>query len=969
MPASYQPASIEPRQGGALITQESLEDVGPSNYSIKRDWRRSFDAEVRREGDILFQPSAASLNNQPYPETGTPITLVHTCRRANGQIATVVGTQTTLYRYFTFVDGNVYEGAYQNGVYANESSDWYVIGKNYSTSGHRWEAVDVAGYTVFNNGVDLPVYYDISKRFVQPLHELREQGIAAVGTLTTFNGMLLLQDITNMTAAYTTTCLNGVNSGTITASQSGTTVMASSSFFTAAMVGQTLTYNTGFHCKILSYNSATSVGVDTAQHAAAVPFNVAILFGIANDPLQTSRVRYQIINSLVGDPTGLGSLSTAYVTTGSKKITFPQPMYSLKVGDQVIVTGIGVDGSAVTANIIAVDNIFHSFVYIDQLPLENTQNVTFSVSATPQGGSLSYQWNYNGSTIAGATSATYTISNVSPANAGTYNVTIYDSTGSTTSNLTTLTVYNTDLPPIITTQPNPTNVEYGTTATFSVVVQSADTPTYQWTLNGANLVGGNGSIYNIYPVNDAVAGLYACNITNSAGTVTSNSVLLTVVVTSEWVAPTIQTQPMAVTAIKGQAVDLQINATGVPDVSYQWQQFISSVWTNVGVNSNTIGTICASSSNAGTFRCIVTNAAGSVTSASAIVTINNPTTGPIITAQTSEVPLVVFAPADATIQKATYPGSAISSQNLQDDGSAIIRSIDLRGTLVVFKETSIFVGTFTGTAGGPIAYQRVYTGPDCIYWKWMLTEVDGTYVIYATQKDFFTFDLSFLLPRKHPQLRLSSNAFYALGLTSTSEDLCFAVTNELTREIWFMYPSAGPDYGIGFDYEWNTVSTIGASYTACATIDLDTTAVNNDPKRVFALGDSGGTIRVYGLDTETGATYQRNGANYTSTLTGGYVSFNDEYNEKDLRAYIAFCRQLAPFTVTLYGARNAHEPPTTLCTVNIPTPTYQTLIPAFFRQNYFQDQIVVSGTNQNCELVRRLFDASKIESRSTIKHM
>jgi hypothetical protein len=198
--------------------------------------------------------------------------------------------------------------------------------------------------------------------------------------------------------------------------------------------------------------------------------------------------------------------------------------------------------------------------------------------------------------------------------------------------------------------------------------------------------------------------------------------------------------------------------------------------------------------------------------------------------------------------------------------------------------------------------------------------------------------------------------------------LCFAVTNELTREIWFMSPG-GPDYGLCFDYEWNTCSTVGAAYTAAGTIDLPTATTMNDPKRVFVLGDASGTVRTYGLDTETGSTYQRAGANYDSTLSSGYISFVDEYGEKDLRAYMPFCRGTAPFTVSLAGTPDVQESLTTLFTVVVNPPTYQTLIPCFYRQNYYQDTILVTGSANPCTLVRRLFDTSKIDSRGTIKHM
>jgi len=67
------------------------------------------------------------------------------------------------------------------------------------------------------------------------------------------------------------------------------------------------------------------------------------------------------------------------------------------------------------------------------------QSVTFSATAlgSPQ---LSYQWNFNGTPIVGATTNTLTVANISTANAGNFTLTVTDNLGSTNSNPAALTV-------------------------------------------------------------------------------------------------------------------------------------------------------------------------------------------------------------------------------------------------------------------------------------------------------------------------------------------------------------------------------------------------------------------------------------------------------------------------------------------------------------------------------------------------
>jgi len=71
----------------------------------------------------------------------------------------------------------------------------------------------------------------------------------------------------------------------------------------------------------------------------------------------------------------------------------------------------------------------------------NTATITVAATGTAP---LSYQWQFNGVNIAGATSATFTLTNASASNAGSYTVVISNSDGSVTSTAAVLTVI---LPP------------------------------------------------------------------------------------------------------------------------------------------------------------------------------------------------------------------------------------------------------------------------------------------------------------------------------------------------------------------------------------------------------------------------------------------------------------------------------------------------------------------------------------------
>jgi hypothetical protein len=149
----------------------------------------------------------------------------------------------------------------------------------------------------------------------------------------------------------------------------------------------------------------------------------------------------------------------------------------------------------------------------------------FSVGAI--GSPQSLQWYRNGLAVAGATNRSLSMYNVQSTNYGGYTVVISNSMGVVTSSVAYL---DTSLMSI-TTQPNPTNVNHGATASFTVAATGGITPyKYQWALNGTNLASATNSSLVITNAQLANAGNYTAAVTDQGGqTVTSQAAALTVV--------------------------------------------------------------------------------------------------------------------------------------------------------------------------------------------------------------------------------------------------------------------------------------------------------------------------------------------------------------------------------------------------------------------------------------------------------
>jgi hypothetical protein len=179
--------------------------------------------------------------------------------------------------------------------------------------------------------------------------------------------------------------------------------------------------------------------------------------------------------------------------------------------------------------------------------------VVFSVVAdgTPP---LAYQWQFDGTNIAGATNTSVTVTNANFNNAGSYNVTVTNKIGSTNA-VATLTVGD---PPSITVQPQSQEVAQGSYATFSVTAAGTGPLSYQWYYDGAALAQDTNAALSLTDVQSTNNGSYNVVVSSPFGSAVSSNAMLTVDL-----LPSIVTQPQSQAALVGGNVTFSVVAEGV----------------------------------------------------------------------------------------------------------------------------------------------------------------------------------------------------------------------------------------------------------------------------------------------------------------------------------------------------------------------------------------------------------------------
>ena len=267
-------------------------------------------------------------------------------------------------------------------------------------------------------------------------------------------------------------------------------------------------------------------------------------------------------------------------------------------------------------------------------PVDNIQisgqPASFRVAAT---GSvpLSYQWQKNGVDIPGATANWFTVPATTLAdNGATYRAVVTTDSGSVTSPSAKLTVNAAPPDPAVTTQPADQAVIGGQPAGFTVTAAGTAPIGYQWQKNGVDIAGATAASLDIPAaiLSDSGAS-FSVVVSNAAGSAASNRATLTV--TRAPGAPIILANPVRARAVVNQTASISVAAWSALPMSYQWQKGPSTgIMTDIaGATDATYRTpLTTLADNKTLLRCVVSNSAGSVTSASEMLAVTAAPTAP-----------------------------------------------------------------------------------------------------------------------------------------------------------------------------------------------------------------------------------------------------------------------------------------------------------------------------------------------------
>lgn len=881
---AYQAITAKVTQGGNLITRGSSSEVGIANYTLKRDWRRDLDRERRREGhDHFWGNQAKALGRQPfpnYPDFGEPIVLVHLARQINGKNAIIVGTETKLWRFFSMDDwryvlgdeNGIYVEGDENGPYFQEEpGDWILIGSGYKTweeGAHRWEAVEVNGETFFNNGADLIQRYNLKWMEVQPCYELREQGIARVGTIASYSDILMLADITEIKEDAIPGNFALADSGTTTAVQLGSdysgltvasqgagsftvTCSGGSFVFDAGMVGLTLRYSNGFRVVITAFVNPTEVTVDTAP-----------------------------VNAISGRPFWIVDAAADYIVTSSAPIFAADMVGRRMLWDTGEVRRIVqfIDASTVevdkdysiAAGEFGLENLT-AYGYYEGGNIERRQGRTmWSILREGHrfGASVPCQIDQESNIL----TLDYPVQSFSRGD----EISIVDrnfEAARVSRDGTIVTVM--------------TREDHGYAEGNSVKISGCEQPEY----NG---------IFKIFDVEDRAFKF----------------------------------------SITGEPLSPATSATGI-------------ILIGAGIM---------------TAKIIAVRQLGKVFVLDTFATepFNN-----------------------AEVVRSDVSGSILGYEDLQDDGAGILRMLELQGALVFYKDTGIVLASFTGVADSPFSFQERKIPTDTtLHFRWTLVSVQGQWHLFAGRNGFYRFDLTNQNPQELQVFDWISNVFFDVADIANTNEI-FSADNAITKEILIVFNQDGDDYTvdrlIAYDYKKGTTSTSSMLISAGGTVKRPESGISpGETEDWFIMGGRSGEVLIYGKVDRTNPQwsakeifYRRHGEDtetkdgYASVLRSGLSDFGDAFNEKDVASYVPLLASQSTTAVELFvelfGAVNASATVNLLTSKLLDNPQEQNLVAVFYRSNYFQVQLTISGMDNPAELNGAVWQVDGVKSASVTR--
>ena len=233
-------------------------------------------------------------------------------------------------------------------------------------------------------------------------------------------------------------------------------------------------------------------------------------------------------------------------------------------------------------------------------------------------------------------------------------------------------------PPSLTLSPAPQSVISGSALILSAIAQGTPAPLYQWIKDGSLISGATLSTYSLEHSTVSDSGSYQVIAWNINGTVTSGSASVTILE-----PPEVTLSTGSLTLNNGDSLTLSASVTGTPPFTFQWRKNGSPITDGTTAS---LSILSVQPTDTGSYDVLVSNVAGTTTSASSQVYVN-----PALTIISQPASLTALPGSQVTFS-VTASGNSELFYQWYKDGIAIHGATQRQYTISTMTQT--FTGVY-----------------------------------------------------------------------------------------------------------------------------------------------------------------------------------------------------------------------------------------------------------------------------------
>lgn len=305
----------------------------------------------------------------------------------------------------------------------------------------------------------------------------------------------------------------------------------------------------------------------------------------------------------------------------------------------------------------------------------------------------------------------------------------------------------------------------------------------------------------------------------------------------------------------------------------------------------------------------------------------------------------------AAVQKNTALETIVGFDDLDDDGSAVIRQMVLKNRLISLKASGhVFEEYYDGDLDRPFIAERMCRTPRALRFPRALINVKDRYLLFPSDRHFYRYSIGSQELLEDETLFGAEKELFFSRIAGLDKYEVFAADNGCTGEALFAYrwnayeeSYYGANRALAVNYNEGNESCAEVddfNFTCAATVQKPIAGLACDEiEQWFLMGDANGKVTLWGETNLEVLTLLRYGEAFRASLGGGLLVAGSDTKPKYVRRFSLLPSDpvsAGSVELTIYGAKATNAAPVALVTKTLANPIFPGVANLHYRKPYFK---------------------------------